>query len=215
MTHAPPVTREHLSAPALRSVRDVASLADVTWGVRSTPWWGTLGFMVIEGTTLIVAAVAYLYLRQNFFHWPPVGIRYPSLGVPVAQLVVMAASIVPMALAARSALRLDLPATRRALLAAAVIKVAVLVLRWYEFEALNVKWSTNAYGSAAWIVLGFHATLLVLDFAEDVGLLILLHSRRAQAKHLSDVVDDTMYWYFTVLSWIPLFLLVFVGPRWM
>jgi hypothetical protein len=31
--------------------------------------------------------------------------------------------------------------------------------------------------------------------------------------YYSDTTDNTLYWYFTVLSWIPLYLIVYVGPR--
>jgi len=199
--------------PRLRSTANLGALPDVTFGVRSLAWWGTLGFMVIEGTTLAVVAFCYVYLRKNFVTWPPLGNPLPDLGVPVAQLLVMALSVGVMYLAARAARRLDYRATRNALVLEALIKGAILVLRWYEFSALNVHWNTNAYGSAAWIIVGTHATLLVVDFAEDIGLLLILMVAGPRPRYFSDVVDDAMYWYFTVASWVPLFALVFLSPR--
>lgn len=198
----------------MQVVADVSRLPDVTFGPRSTTWWGTVGFMVTEGLTLIICAFAYLYLRKNFYHYPPEGTRLPSLGIPVVQLIVMLISIVPMFLAARYARRLDVSGTRVALLIALLIKVGILVLRWYEFPALNTQWNSDAYGSAAWIVMGFHTTLLILDVAEDAGFALILWTGRARAETMSDVVDDVLYWYFTVAAWIPLFVLLFLYPRW-
>lgn len=198
----------------MQVVADVSRLPDVTFGPRSTTWWGTVGFMVTEGLTLIICAFAYLYLRKNFYHYPPEGTRLPSLGIPVVQLIVMLISIVPMFLAARYARRLDVSGTRVALLIALLIKVGILVLRWYEFPALNTQWNSDAYGSAAWIVMGFHTTLLILDVAEDAGFALILWTGRARAQTMSDVVDDVLYWYFTVAAWIPLFVLLFLYPRW-
>lgn len=198
----------------VRAVRDVSDLPDVTFGHRSLAWWGTLWLMVIEAGTLVICATAYLYLRKNFFDFPPRGTPLPSLGVPVAQLIVMGASLVPMLLAARAAKRLDLDGARLWLTIELVFKAAILVLRWYEFKALNVWWNSNAYGSAAWMILGFHATLLLLDVSEDAGLVLILWSGDARRRLLSDVTDDAMYWYFTVGAWIPLFVLVFLYPRW-
>lgn len=198
----------------MQVVADVSQLPDVTFGPRSTTWWGTVGFMVTEGLTLIICAFAYLYLRKNFYHYPPEGTRLPSLGIPVVQLIVMLISIVPMFLAARYARRLDVSDTRVALLIALLIKVGILVLRWYEFPALNTQWNSDAYGSAAWIVMGFHTTLLILDVAEDAGFALILWTGRARAQTMSDVVDDVLYWYFTVAAWIPLFVLLFLYPRW-
>jgi heme/copper-type cytochrome/quinol oxidase subunit 3 len=199
---------------AMRVVSDVSRLPDVTFGPRSTVWWGTIGFMVTEGLTLVICAFAYLYLRKNFYHYPPAGTPLPSLGVPIAQLIVMAISIVPMVLAARYAKRLDISGTRIALVIAVIIKAAILILRWYEFTALNTRWNTDAYGSAAWVTMGFHTTLLLLDWFEDIGFLIILFSPRARAATFSDVVDDIIYWYFTVISWVGLFVLLFLYPRW-
>ncbi len=199
---------------SVRVLADVSQLPDVTFGPRSTTWWGTLGFMVTEGLSLVICAFAYLYLRKNFYHYPPEGTRLPSLGVPIIQLIVMAISIVPMLFAARFARRLDVNGTRIALLIALVIKLGILVLRWYEFPALNTQWNSDAYGSAAWVVIGFHTTLLVLDVAEDAGFALILWTGRARARTMSDVVDDVLYWYFTVAAWVPLFVLLFLYPRW-
>lgn len=198
----------------VRVVSDVSMLPDVTFGPRSTPWWGTISFMVTEGMTLVICAFAYLYLRKNFYHYPPFGTPLPSLGVPTAGLALMLVSLVPMWFAGRYARRLDLNGTRIALLVALVMKFGILVLRWYAFAALNTRWNTDAYGSAAWIVMGFHTTLLILDLAEDAGFAIIMWGGRARATTFSDVVDDVVYWYFTVVSWIPLFVLLFLYPRW-
>jgi cytochrome c oxidase subunit III len=207
-----PVNR--LRVKPVRVVSDVSRLPDVTFGHRSTPWWGTIGFMVTEGMTLVVCAFAYLYLRKNFYHYPPPGTPLPSLGIPSVGLALMLISLVPMWLAGRYARRLDLNSTRIALLVALVMKVGILVVRWYAFTALNTRWNTDAYGSAAWIVMGFHTTLLILDVAEDAGFALIMWSGRARATTFSDVVDDVVYWYFTVISWIPLFVLLFLYPRW-
>lgn len=198
----------------IRVVADVSGLPDVTFGPRSTPWWGTLGFMVTEGLSLLICAVTYLYLRKNFYALPPEGTPLPSLGVPILQLVVMAISVVPMWYAARSARRLDLDRTRIALAIAVVLKLAILVIRWYEFKALNTWWNSDAYGSAAWVTMGFHTTLLLLDVAEDAGIVLIMWSGQLRARFFSDTVDDAMYWYFTVASWVPLFVLLFLYPRW-
>ena len=40
-----------------RAVDDVAHLPDSAFGHRDLMWWGTVGFMVIEGFTLALGAV--------------------------------------------------------------------------------------------------------------------------------------------------------------
>jgi cytochrome c oxidase subunit III len=55
---------------------------------------------------------------------------------------------------------------------------------------------------------------LILDIAEDAGFALILWTGHARPQTMSDVVDDVIYWYFTVAAWIPLFVLLFLYPRW-
>jgi cytochrome c oxidase subunit I+III len=176
-------------------------------------WWGTLGFMVIEGWTTALLIASYLYLRQNYDAWPPLRTPYPSLLIPTINLAVMLLSCVPAWLAARAAKRLDAAAARRWLVVMSVAVLPTIVLRWWELWALNTRWDTNAYGSAAWVIVGFHASLLALDIADTLGLTLFFYIRKMPVKSLSDTSDNSMYWYFTVGIWIPIYLIVYVGPR--
>jgi len=200
-------------APApQQSLGDVAELPTVTFGHRSLMWWGTLGFMVIEGWTLALIAAMYFYLRQNFSTWPPLRTPLPSLLIPTIQMVVMVVSVLPVWLAARAARRLDEGGVKIWLLVSTLISLPIPVLRWYELWALNVRWDTNAYGTAAWTIVGTHATLLLLDVADTVGLTLFYWLKKMPIKAMSDVVDNSFYWYFMVLVWLPLYLIVYVGP---
>ena len=40
----------------LNPVVELSELPDVVFGPRDLMWWGTLGFMVIEGFTLVLCA---------------------------------------------------------------------------------------------------------------------------------------------------------------
>jgi heme/copper-type cytochrome/quinol oxidase subunit 3 len=196
-----------------RPYLDVAELPDVAFGSRDLMWWGTLGFVVIEGFTLALCATVYLYLWKNFHEWPPAGTERPTLGPSVAQLAVMLASLPLCRWTARAARRFDLRAIRVGQTASAALVVAMAVLRWFELDALHVRWNTNAYGSAAWLVVGMHGTLIALKLIESVGMAAMLWLAPVEENHFSDIADDAFYLAFVVLSWIPLFALCYVGPR--
>ena len=198
---------------AMRGVDDVAQLPTVTFGSRSLMWWGTLGFMTIEGWTTAILIVSYFYLRQNFEAWPPLETRLPLLGIPSLNLVLMLVSMAPAWLAARASKRLDLAAVKLWLIAMCVVCLPILVLRWWELWAINTRWDTNAYGSAAWTIVGFHTSLLLLDVADTIGLTLFFLIRDMPAKAFSDTSDNSFYWYFTVGLWIPIYLIVYVGPH--
>lgn len=197
---------------AQQSLGDVADLPTVTFGHRSLMWWGTVGFMVIEGWTLALIVAMYFYIRQNFITWPPMRIPQPALVYPTINLVVMLVSVIPAVLAERAARRLDLGGVKIWLLILSLISLAIPVLRWYELWSLNVRWDSNAYGSAAWTIVGTHATLLILDVADTVGLTLFYWFKRMPIKAMSDVVDNQLYWYFMVGIWIPIYLIVYIGP---
>jgi heme/copper-type cytochrome/quinol oxidase subunit 3 len=196
-----------------RPGRDVAVLPTVTFGPRSLMWWGTLGFMTIEGWTAALLVVAYLYLRQNYVEWPPLRTPLPMLVVPSINLALMLVSLVPATLAARAGRRLDLAGVKLWLLITSIVSLPIVVIRWWELWAIGVRWDTNAYGSAAWTIVGFHTSLILLDVAETIGLTGMFWLKRLPLSSYSDTNDNTFYWYFAVAVWIPIYLVVYVGPR--
>jgi cytochrome c oxidase subunit III len=200
----------------LRVVGDVSDTPDVVFGTRDIMWWGTLGFVVIEGFTLALCAVVYLYLWKNFETWPPQGIPRPSLGVPTLQVAVMLASLPLMSWTSRAARRYEFHRVRLGLTIATLFGIAFCGLRlWEAIVSLHVKWSSNAYGSALWLILGAHFTLLAVELVEIAGMAAMYWFGPVEDKHFSDVADVAFYWYFMVLAWIPLYVLCFWGPRWM
>ena len=200
----------------LRSVMDLRGLPDVVFGPRDVMWWGTLGFVLIEGFTLVLCAAAYLYVTQNFPTWPPEHTPLPSLGVPTVQVVVMLVSLIPARWTANAAKRYDLGAVRIGLTIATAFGIAIVGLRaWELLVSLNVKWETNAYGSVQWLVLGTHATLLAVELIEIGGMMLIFWLAPVEEKHMSDVADMVFYWFFMILSWLPLYVLCFWLPRWL
>jgi len=198
----------------LRPALDVSAMPTVAIGVRAMTWWGTLGFATIEGTTLALAATAYLYIRQNFRVWPPAHDPLPSLLIPTINLVVMLVSIVPAVLTDRATRRLDRGGARLWSVVSVLFGFAIVVLRWFELWALNVRWDTDAYGSAAWTLVGLHASLLVIEQGEMIGMAALLFKSRLPARAYGDVYDSSWYWYFIIGIWIPIYVLVYLLPYW-
>jgi cytochrome c oxidase subunit III len=200
-----------MSAP--RAGIDVSHLPSVPYGHRSLLWWGTLGFMVIEGFTLVLVIASYFYLRTNEFDWPPGRTPNPDLLIPTLNTLLLLLVIVPMRAAGQAARRQDRAAVARGLLIATGITIVVNVLRWFELMALNVRWDAHAYGSAAWAVVVMHTTLTVVDVFETGTLGTLFLTGKAKRKHYPDVEDATFYQYFLSLGYIPVYLVAFWSPR--
>jgi len=198
---------------AQRTLVDVSALPTVVFGSRATTWWGMMCFMAVESTTLAICAASYFYLRKNFSAWPPEGTRLPSLLVPTLSLGALLASNGIARALDRAAKAEDFARTRLLLIIGTLAGIALFCLRLFEFKSLNTSWDANAYGSIAWTTMGLHASLLFMDTMETGGLAVLFLLGRAQRKHYVHASEDAIYWYFTTLSWVPLYLILIWGPR--
>ena len=194
-------------------VIDVAALPTIVFGRRGITWWGTVGFMVIEASTLVVCAVTYLYLRKNQHVWPPEPHRLPSLLLPSFSALLLALSNIPNRWLHHRARDLDKPGVRRGLLIMATLATVAVGMRVFDFRELNVHWDTNAYASAAWITVAFHTTLLVFEMLETWVFTVLFWHGPVEGKHFVDAEDNCVYWYFMSLVWIPMYALLYISPR--
>jgi cytochrome c oxidase subunit III len=199
-------------SPAPASSVDVSRLPTVVFGSKGLMWWGTTAFMVIEGWTLGLCAMSWFYLRQNQLHWPPLRTPNPSLLIPTINLAVMLISMIPAYWTAKRARELDHHGVIVGLAVSGAFGIVAVILRWYELWAINTRWDTTAYGSIAWLIVGLHYTLLIIDVADTIGLNVKFALGDLPPHFYGDTTDNSAYWYFTVLAWVPLFLIVYVGP---
>lgn len=198
----------------VRLVGNVSDLPQNSFGAGSITWWGMFGLMLIEGITLVLVAGSYLYVRKNFYAWPPEGVPVPALGAALSNLVVLAVSLWPAYAAARAARRHDPGAVLRALVWQGLLGVAYMALSFVELRALHIRWDANAYGSVAWAVLIAHMLVSVTDVMDTIGLAALFALKEPEERHFVDTCENSQFWYFIVGSWMPLFVLVFLYPRW-
>jgi cytochrome c oxidase subunit 3 len=194
-------------------VLDVGALPPGAFGSRSLMWWGTMGIVLIEGTVFALAVGAYFFLRTRMPSWPPDGVAPPSLVWGTVNTVVLLASLIPNELAKRAGERIDLRGVRIWMTACLVFGVAFNAVRVYEFRHLNVMWDHDAYGSIVWLLLGLHTTHIVTDFLDTGVLAVLMFTGPIEEKRFVDVEENSVYWYFVVLAWLPIYGVLYWAPR--
>jgi cytochrome c oxidase subunit 3 len=126
---------------------------------------------------------------------------------------IMLASVVPNFFAKRASERRDLKAVRLWMLVCLAFSLAFLTARVFEFGALNTRWYSNAYGSVVWMLLALHTTHLVTDTFDTAVLAVLMFTGPLEGKRYVDVSENAMYWYFVVASWLPIYAVIYWGPR--
>lgn len=197
-----------------RVALDLTGLTAETGRTTSASWWGTLAYMLIEGTGFALMLVVYLYLWSLSAEWPPEGGGLPRLGPGSWVSAILLASIIPNVWVMRRARARDLRAVRWGLLVMSALGIASLVPRIFEFAALGARWDDNAYGSVLWILLGLHTAHVLTDLADTLVLCALMFTRHGgTARRFGDVDDNALYWMFVVAAWLPIYILIYWVPR--
>jgi cytochrome c oxidase subunit III len=195
------------------AVLDLRDLPMHGMGSASLTWWGTLGFMLIEGSGFALVIGVYLYLKSIAPEWP-IGAPPPDLGPGTIVTVMLLVSVAPNILVSRWAGRQDLRKVRIGMLVMVAFGVAPLILRFYEFSAMHVRWDSNAYGSIVWTLLGLHLTHLVTDLGDTIVLVVIMFTKHGPNKRrFGDVQDNALYWNFVVLAWLPIYACIYWIPR--
>src|SRR5215204_5053109 len=176
-----------------RTVADISNLPTFRSGPRTPTWWGTLAFMALEGTGFALAISSYLYLEYLAPGWPlsaPVPNHWPGTIVTILLLV----SLVPNHILDRYAKNCQMLPVRIGLVVMSALGIAPLVVRWFEFPALNIYWDANAYGSMLWVLLGLHTTHLLTDVGDTIVLTVLMFTRHGYSgRRFGDVGDNVFY----------------------
>jgi cytochrome c oxidase subunit 3 len=195
-----------------RPVQDLSDLPLHGMGSASPTWWGTLAFMLLEGTGFALVIAIYLYLGSLAKNWPPA--PPPDLLPGSLVTVVLLASVAPNVLISRWAEQRDLAKVRIGIIIMSVLGIVPIVIRFFEFPAMHVSWDSNAYGSIVWTMLGLHTTHLITDLADTLVLGVLMFTRHGRnSRRFGDLQDNAMYWNFVVLTWLPVYFCIYFLPR--
>ena len=194
---------------------DLSKLPTHAYSHRSLTWWGVLAFMAIEATAFAMAFAAYFFLMNHEMSWPPEPYDPPDLLAGTLFTILMLLSEIPNTYIKKAAEKEQLRPVQIGLVVMVLIGIALFVIRAFEFPSLNVMWTDNAYGSVIWMLLVLHVVHLVTDWIDTCVLAALMHTRHGpRGRRFVDVSENSLYWRFVWLTWLPIYVLIYWVPRW-
>ena len=191
---------------------DVSHLKPYDISNQSPLWWGQLMIVFIEGTMFAILIAAYFYTRLRMDVWPPPGDQFPHLTLPTVGLILLVLSCLGSYWASEAAKKDDSAGMMLGLLFNLVLAGIALVLRIIEWHSLNFNWQTDVQGSYVWAFLGLHTFDYIGDLVFTAVLIVLLLIGRYGPKQRLGVHVDSIVWYFLVGIWIPIYVVIYLGP---
>ena len=197
-----------------RFTDDLAGLPTYKFGPSSLTWWGIIGYMVIEGGFFMLTFAAYFFLMGHEQGWPPEGRQAPDLLAGTLFTLVILASEIPNTMIKKAAKAGEVPAVRRLMLVMIGVGLVLLIIRGFEFNSLNCRWTDDAYSSVIWALLLLHTVHLLTDWGDTIVLGALMHTSVGyEGRRLVDTDENSLYWRYVWLLWIPIYLMIYWVPR--
>ena len=160
-----------------------------------------------------ILIASYFYARLRLDMWPPPGTQLPPLTLPNISMVLLLASCVGSYWASEAAKKGERRGMVLGLLLNLVLALAAMILRLFEWNRLNFTWESDIHGSFVWAFLGLHTFDVFADLIYTIVLILILADGRYGPKQRQGVHVDSVVWYVLVAVWIPIYVVIYWGPR--
>ncbi len=179
-------------------VADLSHLEHTGFDSRVVTWWGTLALMALEGMGFLLCYGIFLYVAWLNPQWPLGYPPQPMFWTNVFTFVIVA-SLVPNYIVMRTTKRKSNRSLRWLLVLMSLTGLGLLAVRWFEFDALTLRWDDNAYGSMLWAFLGLHTLHLATDVVDTIVMTALFFTGHVPEKRFTDADENALYW----VLWSP------------
>ena len=195
-----------------RIVADLSGLEHTGFGHRVVTWCGTLAYMSLEGMGFLLSYGVFLYIAFLNPQWP-LGFPPQTLFWSTAFTLLLLVSLNPNWFVLRQAKAHDNASLRWLLVLMSLISLLALAVRYFEFAALTIRWDSNAYGSALWVLLGLHTLHIATEATDTIVMTAMFFTGHEPEKRFTDADENALYWIFVVVGWLPLYALLYWAPR--
>lgn len=170
---------------------------------------GTVVWLASEVLFFAGLFAAYFTIRSSTAGpWPPADVDLET-GPALAFTAVLVLSSLTMHRAVVAGARRDTSTFRRWLLVTILLALAFLANQGREWAVADFGPDTHAYGSAFFVMTGFHGLHVLGGVAVMLVVLARLYGRRAVAGDVPSMEVLAAYWHFVDVVWVVMFLTLF------
>jgi len=192
---------------------DVSHLPPYDISNQAPLCWGQLLLAAIEGMMFCIVIAAFFYVRLRMDVWPPPGDQFPPRLMPTIALIPLFLSCIGTYWASEAAKKDDRSGMIKGLLLNLVLAIAFFVFRVLDWYSLNFSYKADAFGTYIWTFLALHSYDYVADMIFTLVLLIIALMGKHGPKMRLGVHVDSVVWYFLVIIWVPIYVVVYWGPK--
>ncbi len=178
---------------------------------RSPLWWGWVGLMVIEATVFAALITSFFFLRSYSPEWPMGNVGRPDLLLPTIGTLLLLASSAPVYWADHRGRQGDRRSLVIGLVTGLLLVAIFLGLKIYEYGHAGYSWSTNAYGSVVFFIIGFHTSHVIALVLKTAVVLVAAVRGHFNQQRTVGLQTNGMYWHFVVLVWLPLYFTLYLS----
>lgn len=181
---------------------------------RHPLWWGIVGLLAIETTVFATLVASYFYLRMGADAWPPEPLLMPELLLPTVNTFILMVSSGVMVWGDQSSRKGNQRSLAIALTVSILLAIIFLALKAYEYlEEVGFTWEMHAYGSIVWTIVGFHSAHVTALVLKTIVMATLAWKAYFIPERRIAVTVNGLYWHFVVVIWIPLYVVLYLSPR--
>lgn len=184
--------------------------------LRHPYWWGIMGLIVIESTVIAIFLASYFYLwivnsSTSRMSWP--GVELPSVVYPSVNIGLLLFCGWSMWYGGVLIHKNKTKAFGWLAVGCCIVATLVLWFRWKQMLGLPFSYDENAYASFVWVLSGFHFMHVLAGILGTAVIGWLSFKGYYTEQRNLGVQIDTIYWYYIVASWIPVYFVIYITPR--
>lgn len=197
-----------------RRVLTLQDLPVLLEGRRAPVWWAMMVLVAIETTVFATLISSYFYLRFMVPDWPPMNLPLPDLPLPIINTGVLVTSSFFIFLANRSVARGEMRKLKIYLCVGVVMEIVFFIIKIIMSGGSGFDWGTHAYGSIFFTINWLHTAHVGVAIIIGCVATTLALRDFFTAENRLGIQALNIYFQFVAVIWLPVFVVLFLVPRW-